>query len=365
MADDSDASQKTEEPTQKRLDDARQKGDVATSREVSSWFMLFAALLIVALMGPGIARSIQQQLTHFFTRAHDIPVGAGTVRAILAEVGGGVGRTLLVPALIVVAAALLSGVVQHGVLFSPERLKPDLSKISPIKGLRRLFSLKSVTELLKGLLKIAAVVVIVFALVLPLFQQLTLVPANEVGQSLVLLHRLIVRILGGVVAVLTVIALIDLGYQRFEHAKKLRMTRSEVKDELRQSEGDPHIKARLRAIRMERARRRMMQAVPESDVVITNPTHFAIALKYDMETMPAPKVVAKGVDAVALRIRETATAHDVPVVENPPLARALYEGAELDQDIPTEHYKAVAEVIAFVMGIGGGAGGNRVPAGTR
>ena len=358
MADD-DASQKTEEPTPKRLDDARSKGDVASSREVSSWFMLLGALVVVALMAPRLALSIQGQLTLFFARAHDIPVNIETIPVIVAHMGLTMGRILVMPAIVVVVAAILSGIVQHGLLFSPERLKPDLAKLSPIKGLQRLFSLKSVTELIKGVLKISVVGAIALVLVLPIMQRLTLVPSTEIGDSLVLIHRLIVRILGGVVAVLTAIALLDLAYQRFEHTKKLRMSRSEVKDEMRQSEGDPHVKARLRAIRMERARQRMMQAVPEASVVITNPTHFAIALKYDAETMPAPLVVAKGVDAVALRIRETATAHDVPVVENPPLARALYDSVELDREIPTEHYKAVAEIIAFVLGIGG----KRMPAG--
>ena len=272
---------------------------------------------------------------------------------VFVETVGGIGSILALPALLLIAAALAASLVQHGFLFAPERLKPDLKKISPIAGMKRLFSLRSVAEFLKGLLKIAIVGTVAVLLMLPVISELPSVPDKSVADNLGMIHALAVRMLAGVVAVLALIAGLDFMYQRFEHSKKLRMTKQEVKDEYKQTEGDPHVKARLRAIRIERARQRMMQAVPEADVVITNPTHYAVAIKYDVEEMPAPKVVAKGVDQLAERIRAVAEEHGVPIVENPPLARTLHAAVDLDEEIPAEHYRAVAEVIAYVMRLKG------------
>jgi len=167
------------------------------------------------------------------------------------------------------------------------------------------------------------------------------------------IHEIALVIAAATVMVMTVIAALDFMYQRYNQYKNLRMTKQEVKDEHKQSEGDPHVKARIRRLRQERAQQRMMAAVPEADVVITNPTHYAVALEYKMETMPAPRLVAKGVDSLAQRIRETAEEHEVPLVENPPLARALYAAIELDEEIPAEYYQAVAEVIGYVMRLKG------------
>jgi flagellar biosynthetic protein FlhB len=191
------------------------------------------------------------------------------------------------------------------------------------------------------------------ALFWPVFGEAELYISLDAVALMDLLRDLSGRMLVGVLAVVSVIAALDYLYQRFEFTKSMRMSRQELKDELKQTEGDPHVKARLRQIRMERARRRMMAAVPDADVVITNPTHFAVALVYDMETMAAPRLVAKGTDRIALRIREVAEEHDVPVVENPPLARALHAGVELDAEVSPEHYKAVAEVIGYVMRLRG------------
>ena len=250
-----------------------------------------------------------------------------------------------------VIAALASGLVQNGFMFTAGRMKPELSKISVFKGLKRLFSMNSVMELVKGLIKISIVGTVAFAIVLPIFDVLPIVPESSIQASIAMLHKVAVKILVSVVAVVAAMAAADVLYQRFEHTKKLRMSKEDLKDENKQSEGDPHVKARLRAIRNERARQRMMQAVPTADVVITNPTHFAVALKYDADGTGAPMLVAKGVDEVALRIRECAGDNNIPIVENPPLARALHAGVELDQEIQAEHYQAVAEIIAYVMGL--------------
>jgi len=351
MAENDDDSQKTEEPTAKRLTDSRNRGEVATSREVANWFMLFSAALAVALFAPFSTKKILNATYQFLEHPHDIPVDSEALRIILIDMASTVGLALAAPVGLFLVAAVSSSLVQHGLLFAPEKLKPSLSKISPIAGLKRMFSLRSITELIKGIVKLSIVAAIAVAVIIPIFDKLPLLPAMTLPLTLNILHATVVRLLVGVVAVVTALALLDYFYQLYEHRKKLRMTQQEVRDETRQAEGDPHVKARLRQIRTERARQRMMQAIPEASVVITNPTHYAIALKYDNEEMEAPKVVAKGVDDLARRIRERAEEYDVAIFENPPLARALYGAVDIDDYIQPEHYQAVAEIIAFVMGI--------------
>ncbi|MGE0254085.1 MAG: flagellar biosynthesis protein FlhB [Alphaproteobacteria bacterium] len=349
MAEDRDDSQRTEEPTQKRLDEAREKGDVASSRELSHWFMLAAAALAVTALAPDAASDIAGGLTVFIERPHTL--GLDGLQGMIGGLVADIGLALAPIVALLVAAAIASGLVQHGAMLTPERIKPDLSKLSPLAGLKRLFSLRSVAELVKGLFKMGIVAIVAWAVLDELLDGLALLAMVPVGTGLEHLYDALLVMLGGVVAAMTVVALADVVWQHFSHRRKLRMTRQELRDEHKQSEGDPHIKARLRQIRVERSRRRMMAAVPTADVVITNPTHYAVALKYDQATMRAPRVVAKGVDDLARRIRETAAAHDVAIFESPPLARALYAGVELDQEIRAEHYQAVAEIIAFVMGI--------------
>ena len=249
---------------------------------------------------------MQQVLTRYLTAPHEIRVEAASLQSIYTEVLFGSGKILLFPLGLFIVAAFASGLVQNGFLLSAERMKPELSKISVFKGLKRLFSMRSVVELLKGLLKIIVVGAVAVAVALPVFDVLPIVPASTIPASIALLHKVAVQILVSVVAVVAVMAAADVLYQRYEHVKKLRMSKEDIKDENKQSEGDPHVKARLRAIRTERARQRMMQAVPTSDVVITNPTHFAVALKYETGSMGAPVLVAKGADEVAQRIRECA-----------------------------------------------------------
>lgn len=353
MSQEQDQSQKTEEPTAKRLQEARKKGDVATSREVQNWFMLFAGTLVLVILAPGMARNLANILRQYLAAPHEYQTDFEALRAMLGQTLSSVGTVMLLPALILVIAAAGAGLIQHGFLLAPERLKIDLKKLSPIAGAKRMFSLRALAEFIKGILKITIVGVIAVVLMWPVTLELSSIPSKTVLDSMDIIHYFATRMLAGVVSVLALIAGFDFMYQRFEHTKKLRMTKQEVKDEFKQTEGDPHVKARLRAIRLERARQRMMQAVPEADVVITNPTHYAVALKYNSDEMPAPKLIAKGVDAVAERIRATAEEHDVPIVENAPLARALFAGVELDQEVPQEHYQAVAEIIAYVMRLKG------------
>jgi flagellar biosynthetic protein FlhB len=232
---------------------------------------------------------------------------------------------------------------------STEKIRPDLSKLSLLKGAKRLFGLDALVNLIKGILKIAAVTIAIALAIWPdrarQATSLSMDPMSLIG----LLMALTLKVLLASLIVLAAIAAFDYFYQRTRFMQRHRMSRQELKDEMKQSEGDPVVKARIRQLRYERLRRRMMAAVPEATVIITNPTHYAVALKYESGKTGAPICVAKGVDGLALKIREIATEHDVPIVENPPLARALYASVELDDEISAEHYKAVAQVIGYVM----------------
>ena len=344
-----DDAQKTEEPTQKKLDDAHKKGDVARSQELKHWSILAAVAIVVGATGDQTVRSLGDLLSGFMARSHKVPADGGAILNVIRELGGDILATLAVPLTILVIAALLGSMIQHKPVFTAEKIKPKLNKISPMTGLKRMFSSHSLMEFAKTLFKFVTVAAVAIFIVWPersRLEHMVTLPLNDVmALTGVLAFRLIV----GVVIVMTAIAAADLLFQRAQHTKKMRMTKQEVKDEHKQMEGDPHVKARLRQIRMERSRRRMMAAVPEADVVITNPTHYAVALAYDQAAMAAPKLVAKGADRVAQKIRELAEEHDIPLVENPPLARAIHAGVELDEEIPPEHYQAVAEIISYVM----------------
>jgi flagellar biosynthesis protein FlhB len=349
MAEDQDQGQKTEEPTQRRLDEARGKGQVASSREVNHALMLGACALLVGILAPAAAADLAAALGRLLEQPHEIAFAVPELDRVLAGLLGEVGRALLLIALVLVGAAVLAGVLQNGLVLSAEPLSPKLERLSPIAGARRLFSLRSLIEFGKGVLKIALVGAAGIALLWPAWPRIVGAAGLEVGPLLDLLHDLAVRLLAGVAVLVGLIALLDILYQRFEHRKQLRMSRRDLHDEFKQTEGDPFIKARLRNLRLERARRRMMAEVPKATVVVTNPTHVAVALRYDGEAMAAPKVVAKGLGPLAERIRAVARAHDVPVIQNPPLARALHAGVELGAEVPPAHYRAVAEVIGYVL----------------
>jgi flagellar biosynthetic protein FlhB len=253
----------------------------------------------------------------------------------------------------VFVAALAANFVQIGWLVTAEQMKPKLEKISLIKGAKRLFSTRALVDFAKGIGKLSLVGLVIFLLIWPEHDRLALLIQMSLPDLLDYLLIMALKVVGGTLAVMTVIAGLDVLYQRYKHHQDMKMSKQEVKDEHKQSEGDPQVKQRLRQLRMEKSRKRMMAAVPTADAVVTNPTHYAVALAYQHGEMSAPRVVAKGTDAVARRIREVAEEHDVPLVENPPLARALYAGVELDQEIPPEHYKAVAEIIGYVMRLKG------------
>ncbi|RMF10189.1 MAG: flagellar biosynthesis protein FlhB [Alphaproteobacteria bacterium] len=349
MAEEQDQSQKTEEPTQKKLEDAHKKGDVVKSREVGHWFMLAAMALAILISAEPVARTLTEVFVGILGNAYQIAVERDSMLDLMAFLMITVAGAFMVPVILFITAALGGTLVQHKPVFTGERMKPDLSKISPLKGFKRLFSSQSVMEFLKTLAKFIIVASVVALVIAPEAGRLEQIAAYDVASLLPLVQTTTLKMLVGVLAIMAIIAGLDYLYQSYQHIKKMRMTKQEVKDEYKQTDGDPHVKARLRQLRQERSRQRMMAAVPEADVVVTNPTHFAVAMKYDGETMEAPKVVAKGVDHLAARIRELAEANNIPIVENPPLARALYASVEVDREIQPEHYRAVAEVISYVM----------------
>jgi flagellar biosynthesis protein FlhB len=346
MSDDPDT--KTEEPSAKRLQEARSKGQVAQSREIAHTIMISAMLLVVLMIGPMMTRDLVVVLRRFLELPHAMRLEDNSFHVLMIDLAMQLGMTLALPFLLLAIAAATPGLLQNGLLFSTYNLTPQLERISPLRGIKRLFSLRNVVELLKGTVKISIVGVVAFILVSPAFKLIDNFITEDLSMLLPALLSLTVKLLSGVIVVLMALAAGDYLYQRYEFMKQMRMSKQEVKDEYKQQEGDPTIKGKVRQIRQARAKARMMQAVPTATVVVTNPTHFAVALKYD-QGMNAPLLVAKGVELLALRIIEEARRNFVPVVENPPLARTLYAEVELDEEIPRDHYKAVAEVIGYVM----------------
>ena len=352
MSDAFDDGQKTEDPSARKLQRARSQGQVAHSREINTWFMLAAGGGIILFLGPAMARTLALELAAFADPARFIAADGVKWDAVIASLER-VGAALVVPLFIMLAAALAGNLIQNGFVLATERMTFNLSHISPASGFSRLFSLRALFETLKSLAKVTLVMGVAVMMMRGEIDRISYLSTLSAEDVTLEIDRLVLRLLLGVLMALTVLAGLDYFYQRLHFLRSLRMTKREVKEENKQSEGDPLIKGRLRQIRMERARRRMMAAVPKASVVITNPTHFAVALKYELGEAGAPRVVAKGTDLIALRIRELAREHDVPVVENPPLARALHAGVELDREIPPEHYKAVAEIISYVFRLKG------------
>lgn len=346
---------KTEDPSQKKLEEAHKKGDVAKSQEVVTWFMLLGSAAIFAMMAPATAANLTASLKVLLMNADRFEVGGAGFGAFFSDLALTLVGTVLVPLVVLSTCAILANLIQHRPLLSTEPITPKFSKISPLAGAKRLFSTESLVNFAKGLLKISIVGVVVVLVVWPERDRLDTMMTADPLIILADFQEIGIKIFIAVLAVVTAIALADYMYVRQKWWKKQMMTLQETRDEYKQMEGDPHIKGKLRQLRQERARQRMMSAVPDATVVITNPTHFAVALKYD-KGMKAPQCVAKGADAVAFRIRELAKENDVPIVENPPLARALFASVDIDGYIPNDHFQAVAEVIGFVMRLKRGAG---------
>jgi flagellar biosynthetic protein FlhB len=358
MADDNDTADKTQDPTQKRLDEAHDRGDVAKSQEINTWFVIAGATLTLSTFSGSIGGGILMPLRNLVANSWMIRADGPGLLELARSLEYMLIATLGVPLLLLALAAIAGNMVQHRLVWSAESLKPKFSKVSPATGAKRVFGKQAVANFVKGLFKVVALGAVMTAILWPerlrLESMLRLDPSALLGVT----TGLTLKVLGAVVAMLAVVAIADFFFQYRQWYERQKMSLQEMKEEFKQSEGDPHIKGRLRQLRQARMKKRMMTAVPKASVIITNPTHYAVALFYE-RGMPAPVCVAKGVDLIALKIREIAGKHDVPIVENVALARALHATVEVDDTIPVEHYHAVAEIIGYVMGLKRGLSGRR------
>jgi flagellar biosynthetic protein FlhB len=348
MAESTEQDDRTEEPTQRKLDRAIERGDVAKSAEINTLFVLAGFTVTVMLLSPTLSRNLALDLRGFLMNAHLVPQDGAGLLAIARNALMIAFAALLLPAAALSFAGLLGGALQHRPLWTTQPLRPQFSRVSPLSGVKRIFGREAFAQFLKGLLKIAMVGSVAALVLWGEWHRLESLARTEPAGLLPELLALTLRLLGGVCAVFAFLAIGDAFYQRLNWLKRQRMTKRELKEEYKETEGNPEIKAKLKQIRVARVKRRMMAAVPTATVVISNPTHYAVALRYE-RGMAAPVCVAKGVDDLALRIRAVATEHQVAVVENPPLARALHATVRIDDEIPVDHYKAVAEVIGAIL----------------
>jgi flagellar biosynthetic protein FlhB len=348
MAEGGDQEDRTEEPTERKLDEAINRGDVPRSQEISTFFVLAALTLALVLTAAGSGRMLASELRGYLMNAHLVPdSGAGMLSAGTRGLWAGFSA-IAMPIALIGAAALAGGLVQHRPLWTFEPLAPKFSRLSPMEGAKRIFGKQAMVQFLKGLAKILIVGAVATSVLWSERDRLESFAAMPLPLLLGSILSLSIKLLGAILAVYAIVAIGDAVYQRISWHNRQRMSKEELKQEHKEQEGNPEVKGRMRQIRAQRLRKRMMAAVPNATVIIANPTHFAVALKYETG-MPAPICVAKGIDVLALRIRAVATENNVPVVENPPLARALHAAVEIDTEIPVEHYKAVAEVIGYVL----------------
>jgi flagellar biosynthetic protein FlhB len=348
MAEEQDQNEHTEDPTQRRLDEALKRGDVAKSQEVNTWFVIAASTLIIMGFAGPMSLDLTRTMRGVIANSYRQPTDGYALSNLFGKLSADILAAMAIPLLLLILAAIAGNMIQHRFVWSTEQLVPKLSKISPLAGVKRLFSKQALLTFIKGLIKLGLVGMALFMLFWPERGSMEGMMSIEPIGIISLMRSFSLRLLGTVVAILAIVAALDYLLQYRQWYERQKMSLQELRDEFKDTEGDPKIKARIRQLRQERMKKRMMAAVPKATVVITNPTHFAVALQYE-RGMNAPVCVAKGADAIALRIREVAGKHGVPVIENPPLARVLHATVEIDDEIPAEHYKAVAEVIGYVM----------------
>lgn len=348
MADERDDSEHSEDPTPKRLDEAIKRGDVVKSAEVNTWFMIAGGALTLMVFAQPVAANLEATLRGLLAHSYQISTDGPALVDLTRALGRDVLAALGIPLLVLAVAALAGSAIQHRIVVSTEPIRPQLSRISPIAGISRLFSRQALANFAKGLAKLSLFGAVLAALLWPERRHLAELVTIDPTMILPFTHALALHMLGSVVAILAIVAAADYLFQYRQWYERQKMSLREMKEEFRQTEGDPAVKGKLRQLRNTRMRKRIMAAVPKASVVITNPTHFAVALRYE-RGMNAPICVAKGADLLARRIREIAQAYDIPIVENPPLARALHGTVEIDQEIPPEHYRAVAEIIGYLM----------------
>lgn len=345
---DEDQDQKTEDPTGKRLSEAREKGQLPISREVPAWTLFAGILITFTWLGLPTFENLMREVRVFIEMPDMIRVDDRGFQAVIYTAILKATYSSWLVLLMLAAATILGYLSQNGLFYSFDLLKFDWARLSWVAGVKRIFSMNALFEFGKGTLKFLFLGFLSYIALKPAIDGVLTYADHPLMEILAYIHDQSVHLIAVLLGAFTVIAVADLFYRRYEYIKNLKMTKTEVKDEYKQQEGDPNVKSRLRQLRMEKARKRMMANVPKADVVITNPTHYAVALRYDSEKHGAPVVVAKGINLIADKIREIAEESRVPLVSNPPLARALHDTVELDRAIPPEHFKAVAEIISYV-----------------
>jgi len=350
LAEEPEKESKTEDPTAHRLEEARKKGDVVKSLDVAQWASLAGVFGVLAVAGGSMVQALARQLTPFLASPHGLEVSGGSMQGVM--------RAMLLASAPLIGAALLTAAVtgaagslgQTGLLFAPSKLAFDLKKLSPLQGWKRLFGADALFQFLKSVAKLLAIAAVVWFVFKPHARELEGLVTLPPAALLPLARDLLMALFVATLIFLLLGAGLDWFWQRLRWTTRMKMSREELRQDYKNSEGDPHVKAKLKQIRMERSRKRMMQAVPTATVVVMNPTHFAVALRYEPGETAAPICVAKGVDKLALKIRDLAREHGVEVIEDPPLARALFASVEVDQVIPRQHFEAVAKIIGFILG---------------
>lgn len=347
------AGEKTEKATPKRKQDARKKGQVLKSMELNSALILLLSFLSFKIFAPSIMEEINRFFQFTFAQAGSTELTVNNVNGLFWAMIVSTTKMLLPVVGVAMAGGIIASYGQVGFVFTTETMTPKFERLNPLQGIKRMFALRTFVELLKSLIKIAIVSLLVYSAIKNEFNNFPVLIQMNIFQSTAFLGQLVLNIAFRVGAVLLVLGVIDYFYQRYEYEKSLKMSKQEIKEEFKQQEGDPQVKAKIKEKQRQMSLRRMMQAVPEADVVITNPTHLAIALKYNNESMGAPLIIAKGQDHIAEKIKEIAREHGIVTYENKPLAQALFKTTEIGDEVPADLYQAVAEVLAFVYKLKG------------
>ena len=344
-------SDKTEEPTPNKKKDARKQGNIAKSAEVNKAMTFIAILVVIYMMSGSIISELQGFIVNILSGDFSMTMNDNTIKILMFKVMMSFMKIVLPISLIIMVFGILGSLIQTGLFFSMESLKPKFSKLNPLTGLKNMFSMKAIVNLIKSMVVICIMIYLGYSFMSKNFEGIIKSGDIYLPYLFNIVLDLIKSILTSITLAVAVVAALDYGYEKFSHKKGLKMTKQEVKEEYKQMEGDPHIKGKIKQKQRQMANQRMMQAVPSSTVILTNPTHISIAIRYEQGKDTTPIVVAKGVDEVAFRIREIAKSHDIPIIENVPLARLIYKEVDIDQEIPEEMYKAVAEVLVAVYKI--------------
>jgi flagellar biosynthetic protein FlhB len=346
----SSGQEKTEEPTSRRLQESKNKGDVAKSMEIPSAAVLLAGLMTLYMLSGFFMQTISTFTAYFLANSHSIRIIPGNMTALAGECMVSMSYLVGPVMLAVFITALIANYAQIGFIFTGEKIKPDLKKIDPIQGLAKKFSLQALAELVKSLLKVGIIGYVAYSEAYAALPQFMPLMDQTPLQIMTFAGKVAFWIFLKCALIIALLAALDYAFQRWQFMQKMKMSKQEIKEEAKMTEGDPQVKGRIRAIQMQMARQRMMAEVPKADVVITNPTRLAIALRYTGKEMQAPMVVAKGAGAIAQRIKEVAAEHNIPMVENKPLAQALFKTVAINEPIPENLFQAVAEVLAYVYG---------------